>query len=180
MSQWIGKGSFEKLLKEHPEQQLRNAITYTVIRIKKGEKIANVAGYIIAMTKQTNLFDAVKETKKKETIKRKQVAENEAKKAGLKEAYKKIKSEWFGKEKILMQALFIQNSNLKAEIFEQTKTSKFAGYDTNKTEEENMQDPQFLAVFCNKIKKQFPEMFVALTKEYELKVKKIRRAIDSL
>ena len=59
VNEWMDKGAFEKLLSEFPESQIRNAITYTLNRIKRGDKLDNIAGHIVAMSRQVALFDSV-------------------------------------------------------------------------------------------------------------------------
>lgn len=180
VKKWIGEGSFKKLLENHPENQVRNAIQYTLNRLKRGDEIANVAGHIVAMTKQTSLFDSTEKKKKEVSVKKEMRQQNEAKKSELEAHQKELYRELRQKENAVIEVLFIEMPEIRNEILDEVKANRFSQYDSEKSDEENLKDPMFSAAFRNAIRKKFSQKFEALDRMYQPKIKAIKEMIRDL
>ena len=177
---WMEKDTLLKMLSDYPESQVRKSITYTLNRLKKGDNITNVAGHIIAMAKQTKLFDPFDKQKEVEQIKRIEIKQLEKRKLDLEEEKKQIIHELRQKEDAIIEAIFIEMPEKKYEILSLTKRNKFSHYKPLLSDSENLCDPLFNAAFRNEVKKQFQSRFEALNKQYEAKIKSINTAIQLL
>ena len=177
---WIGEIAFKRLIKNHSESQLRSAITYTLNRVKKGDNIENVAGHIVAMAKQKTLFDPVEKKKSVAKTKKDRKNQDEARKAELEEQKNNIYAELHRKEKAIVEGIFLEMPDKKEEILNITKQNRFSNYKSELSDEENLQNPMFNAAFRNVVKKQFPERFAALNKQYQPKIKSIKAALQLL
>ena len=177
---WVDRKLFEKWLVDYPENQIRTAISYTLNRLKKGEKIDNIGGYMFALVKQTNLFDPIaskaEEQKKRKAAKKAQ----ESHKAELKNQLKDLHQELVNKESAIIQAIFLEQPELEAEVFESTKTNRFSQYDANKTDEENLADVMFAGAFRNTVRKQFPNRFAAIDSQYQKKIQLVKQQLQIL
>jgi len=177
---WIGEIAFKKLIKNHSETQLRSAVTYTLNRIKKGDNITNVAGHIVAMAKQKTLFDPVENKKNVVKAKKDKKNQDDARRIELEEQKNNIYAELHRKEKAIVEGIFLEMPDRKEEILDTVKQNRFANYKSELSDEENLQNPMFNAAFRNVVKKQFPERFAALSKQYEPKIKSIKAALQLL
>lgn len=180
VKKWFKEDAFKKLLAGYPEEQIRKAITYTLGRLKKGDKIKNVAGHIVSMSKQTNLFDAAAEDTKKIEEQKKKATEAAAKKAKLEKELKDLYEGLLVKEKAITKAIFIEIPEVEAEIFEIAKNKKYSGYNAEKSQAENMENRMFSAAFHNAVKKKFADRFRNLEKQYQPRIKALKLEIGKL
>lgn len=177
---WVTQKLFKKWLTDYSENKVRTAIIYTLNRLKKGEKIENVGGYIFAMIKQPNLFDPIAN---KATERRKRKAEKEGKetqKIQLKTQLKDLHQELLDKESAIIQAIFLEQPAVEAEVFELTKHNRFSHYDATKTVEENLADAMFAGAFRNTVRKQCPTWFVEIDAQYNKKIQAVKQALQNL
>ncbi len=174
--------TFVKMLssKKYSKKDIEQAINVTR-RANYNQMIkSNIAGFFIKALKE-GYTDTKEEAKKSRgaAVSSKK-AEPNPKKIELQELEKKLRAELIEKENAIIQALFIEQPSLQEVIFEELKTSRVAGYDSDKTEEENMMDPQFAGAFRNSARKRFVERFEALDNQYVPRLKKIKNGITSL
>lgn len=180
IQEWVSPQLFEKWLTDYPESQVRNSISYTLNRLKKGEKIENVGGYLFAMVKQTNLFDPIAVKKEKKVQKKEEAAAILTKKATLEQELKSLRQELVNKENAIIEALFLEEPTLEVAIFEATKNNRFSQYDSAKNKEENLADSLFAGAFRNMVRKRFPKRFVAIDARYNGKIKLVKQALQIL
>jgi plasmid replication initiation protein len=180
VQEWVSPKLFEKWLNDYPESQVRKAITYTLNRLKKGEHIENVGGYLFAMVKQTNLFDPVVIKEEKKTQKREKQEMILAKKVSLEQELKSLRQELLNKETAIIDALFLEQPELESEIFEKTKKNRFSQYNSTKNKTENLADSLFAGAFRNTVRKQFPKRFAAIDSQYKQKIKLVKQALQIL
>ncbi len=180
VKEWVSLGTVRNWLKKYPESQVRRGIKYTLEQIKNGKKIENVGGYLSKMVQQEELLQIKSSNAVKIQETRAKKAATEKKKIELQKLEKQLRDEFRQKEDAVIQALFIEQPQLKKIIFEALKTSRVAGYDPDKTEDENMSDLQFAGAFKNSARKRFIERFEALDDYYVPRLKKLRNAITSL
>ena len=180
VKEWVSLGTVRNWLKKYPEHQIRKGIQYTLDQIAKGKEIENVGGYLSKMVQEEQLVSVRSSKSKKVQETKVKKAATERKKKELQELEKQLRDEFRQKENAIIQALFIEQPQLKAIIFEELKTSRVAGYDSDKTKEENLSDPQFAGAFRNSARKRFVERFEALDNYYIPRLKKIKNGIASL
>jgi hypothetical protein len=178
--QWLAEDVFKKLVAEYPEGQVRNAVRYTLNRLEKGEVIENIGGYIVAMAKQTMLFDQVQERKDKDTAKKQVESETARRREELETWKKQLYQEVMRKEDAIMEAIFIEFPEARAAAIESLKHSAFASYDPRKSEAENFQNPSFSAAFRTAVRKSYAQRFEALDKQYQPKIKSVKAELAML
>ena len=177
---WVGEEAFRKIISEYPESQVKSAVQATLNRLRNGEDISNVTGYIIALSKQTNLFDPIQEKKEKAATKKAVRQRSDIRKMELEAQKRKLFNELKKNEDAIIEALFLEMPELQNELLEQVKKNRFSGYQKNLTIEENLQDDMFSAAYRNLIKKKFKSRFTALSKKYEPKIKSVKAALAML
>ena len=134
---WIGEKAFQKLLDNYPENQVRRSVTYTLNRINNGDKIKNIAGHIVSMSKQTGLFDPV-EKEKKVQKKKKDVAQEEARrKEDLQKELKSLRQELYNQETTTIEDFLSKNKEARDTALVKTRGKKTSRYDLQKTDNEN-------------------------------------------
>lgn len=177
---WVTEEAFKKILSEYPEPQVRNAINVTLNRLNKGDDILNVTGHIIALAKQTNLFDSVQAKKEKAVAKKETKSLEKSRRLELEAKQRQLYKELRTNEDAIIEAIFIEKPELKDELFQELKTNRFSGYRKGFSFEENMEDSMFVAAYRNLIKKKFKTRFAALDKRYQPKIKSVRAALAML
>ncbi len=180
VSQWIGKEAFQKLFSEYPEAQVRRAITYTLNRLKKGDVIQNVAGHIVAMTKEKNLVDTIEIKKDAIKLKKAKQAENNERKLKLENQKKDLLEKWQKNTDAIIQAIFLEIPDKKAEILEFLQSNKISRYKPELSLEENFQNPFVRVAFRNRVKDEFANRFEALDTRYNKEIKELQEQIDFL
>ncbi len=178
--QWLAEDVFKKLVAEYPEGQVRNAVRYTLNRLEKGETIENIGGYIVAMAKQTMLFDQLQERKDKDTAKKQAELETARRREELESRKKELYQEVMRKEDAIMEAIFIEFPEARAAAIDSLKHNAFASYDPRKSEAENFQNPSFAAAYRTAVRKSYAQRFEALDKQYQPKIKSIKAEIALL
>ncbi len=180
VQKWVSREALEMLLKDYPTGQVKKAITYTINKLKRGDNIQNVTGYIVTMAQQKELIDPIESQRNMMKAKRQRQKEREAKKAFLEQEKKKLYEELRQKENMIIEAIFMEVPDTKKRMIDLTKQSRFSHYKPELTDQENLQDPIFKAAFCNTVKKQFASRFELLGKKYEGKVKIIQATLNGL
>ena len=125
---WVGEEAFRKIIADFPESQVKFAVQATLNRLRNGENIANVTGYIIALSKQTNLFDPIQDKKEKAATKKAAREQSEIRKLELEAQKRKLFNELKKKEDAIIEALFLEMPDLQEELLEQVKKNRFSGY----------------------------------------------------
>lgn len=177
---WFGENAFKKLLEENSEIQVSKAVNYTLNRLKKGDKINNIAGHIVTMSKQKTLFDTVESEKEIKKQIKAEVQQISGRKKDLEAQKKQIFSELHRKQDAIIKGIFLEMPDRKAALFEIAKHSRFSHYKSNLSDEENMKNSIFRAAFRTTVKKEFSSRFEALDKYYEPKIKSIKTALNLL
>lgn len=180
VSQWMTRNSFDNLVEIHSLTQVRNAIFYTLNRLKEGDEIKNIAGYIIAMAKETMIIDRVGGRKAKVAQQRVQKETKLVAKQQLETELKQFYGELRQKEDAIIKAIFIEMPEIEATILEEAKGKRLAKYDHTKSISENMENPLFAAAFRNVVRKKFTKRFTALDKDYQPKIKKTKQQLEQL
>lgn len=178
----ITEDTLKKWLREfrNNPNHVKNCIRYTLNRLKKGEKMSTVGGYVNSLLKQGTLFDADEEKKNKAKEQKKVTAKKEAQKKKLATQLKQLSKEWSSKKQEIIEAIFSEQPEIKNTLLEKTKSNKFSQYEANKTDEENLANPMFRAAFRSAVEKEFTSKFEALKNEYETKIKGLEREIRRL
>jgi len=181
VQKWFSINGFRKLLETYPEEQLSKAITYTINRIAQGNKIENVAGYIIATAKQPNLFDPFEEQKTNALEKRKNRETAALYKSTMEQQLKDIRTVWYQEQSRLIDDYLFENPDQKEEIFILAQKKPFAKYDFDKSGEENyISNKMFRMSVHSAVKENHPEVVAILQSKYEPKVKQLEKELRSL
>ena len=156
---WLSEKAFLKLTEDFPEQQVRKGIQYTLNRLNKGDVIHNIAGHIIAMSRQPELFDAEevkKEVKKKRVIDLKLIEDN---KKRLQNEIRILKSEIYRKEQEAILDFLENNKEAKDTALVNARKRPMSYYNLELTDEENFLNNDFfrMSVFTT-ITQMYPEV----------------------
>lgn len=180
IKEWVSVSLFKKWLAEYPESQIRNSISYTLNRLKHGDQIENVGGYLFAMIKQTNLFDPIA-VKAKKIVQRKEKEQGVlVQKEGLERQLNQLQAELVQKESAIIEAIFLEDPELEQAIFIATKQNRFSHYDATKTKAENLEDAMFAGAFRNTVRKKFAHRFAAIDKQYKNRIRQVKQALRML
>ncbi len=177
---WIAVDVVQKWVSTLPEKQIRKGIAYTLMQIKSGKEISNVAGYLQKMVRTANLTNPILEKQQKKAAKKSDEKANQEKLAGLEAEVKKLMANKHQKEKALVDIILTEQPDIKDTLLEQAKQRVFSGYDATKTVAENLETPIFASAFHNTVLESFKERFTALNKAYDLKIGKLKRAINHM
>ncbi len=180
VKKWVSQSIIENWLANYPEAQVKMGIDYTLKQLKAGKEINNIAGYLQTMVKKANLTDAKVVQKQKRANNK---AKEEAKQQKLEELeseVKKLMLDKYQKEKALVDIILIETPDARASLLEKAKQRSFSGYDTTKTQSENLEAPIFSSTFHNTVLEAYANRFTALNDAYDLKIKKLKRAIDKM
>jgi len=177
--EWVDEKTFKKLIATYPPNQIRDAVNLTLNRLKRGDAIDNIAGHIVSMSKQANLFDAMQDKKEKLVKQKKRVSMRERRKIELESEMKGLYTELQEREEVVIEEIFEQNPGVKEALYKKVVGGKSSLF-RKSTKEENFKNPMFIAAFKNAIKKGFPFKFEMLEQEYRPKLKSIKIALQAL
>jgi len=188
---WISKEVLLQLLKKHPEQQIRNAITYTLNRITKGDVIENIGGHIVAMSKQVSLFDMVEEKKKEQQQrinKRQQQRKQQDKKKLLEQKLNQLKEEKYQAIDPLVLNILQTEEQILREIKQLLSNGTFrslnieaqAGSDYEKVKKMMEQSELVQGTVIGKVIKRVPQYFEQINKKYNSQITRLERQINMM
>ena len=170
---WVSKKVVAQWLQNYPEAQIRQAVTYTLNRLQKGDAIDNVGGYLQTMVREKHVVDVVAEKQQKAVVQKRRQQLEQQQQQVLRDTLHHLKQEMHTKENTLIEQIFAQRPDLRKRIFEAVKNSHLAKYDPKKTEAENYQQPLFRAAVQSKFKKEHSDYFKALHDFYLPKIKEL-------
>ncbi len=182
VGKWLSKKALGQLLDQHPEIQVRNAIKYTLSRIKKGDSIKNVAGHIVNMAKHEEIIDPIKKEQKKRSAKKRVAEEYQKEKEGLEKELKKVYSKIHKEEMQLIEVLVLKHPKAKTKAMDKVKLNRLASYsfDADLTDEENLKKPAVQGAYINAFKKDHAKQFLQIDNKYEAQIKDLKRRISRL
>ncbi len=176
------KTALLNLLHQYPEDQVSNAIRYTLNRIKKGDTIKNVGGYIVKMAKQETIFDTDQVERASKRAKKKVEKERQQQKATLEEELKALHKQIHREEMTMIEILIEEHPTAKATAMESVRLHHLTSdsYNPNLSDEENLQKPNIQGAYVHAFKKAFPQPFKLIDKKYSNQIKILKRQIVSL
>ena len=182
VGKWMTKKALTNLVREQPEQQVRNAIKYTLDRIKQGASINNVGGHIVKMSKHKTIIDPAKAQTSQRIAKKEKILKQKEEKQQLELQLKTTYSNLYKEEKIIVSAIIANNPTAKGDAMKVVKQNRLASYsyDPTETDEENLKKPPIQGVFINVFKKNFPEHFSGLDEKYASQIKALKSKLSKL
>jgi hypothetical protein len=183
VSEWVSGESLSRWIFTYPKLQIQNGIDYTLAKLKEGEKIENIGGYLLAMIREKEIVDKAKDEQKRKVTERKEKKRREEaakQKARLEELINHLRSELTRKEALIIEAIFVEDPDAKPRIVGQVKSTRFVNFDPKKSDEENLDNPIAAAAFRNTVIKYFSERFEKLQSRYNIEIKKAKEAISQL
>jgi plasmid replication initiation protein len=134
---WIGERAFRNLLDNYPESQVRQSVRYTLRRIENGDEIKNVAGHIVSMAKQTDLFDPIELVKEEKKRKKDAAQEAAQQKENLQNELKDLQQELYNQVTTAIEIFLKNNKEARDIALVKTRGKKMSRYDLSKTDDEN-------------------------------------------
>ena len=182
VGKWLSKKALSNLLDQYPEVQVRNAIKYTLNRIKKGDRIQNVGGHIVNMAKHEEIIDPIKKEQKKRSAKKRVAEELQKEKQGLEKDLKAIYSKIHNEEMQLIEDLVLENPTAKTKAMDRVKLNRLASYsyDESLSDTDNLKKPTVQGAYINAFKKDYPKPFLQIDNKYEAEIKDLKRRISRL
>jgi len=179
VGKWMTKTALNDLLTKYPEAQVRNAIQYTLNRVKQGIAINNVGGHIVKMAKQKIIIDAKKSQKNiylnKKKIQLEQKEQKEQVALKLKQIYNKIYEE----EKNIVAIIMKEDPAAKQVAMKAVRQNRMArhSYDDTQSEAENLKKPSIQGAFINSFKKNFPASFMGIEDKYKAEIRFLKKQL---
>lgn len=182
VGKWMTKSALNNLLKKHPEVQVRNAIQYTLERVKQGIPIKNIGGHIVNMSKQETIIDAKKERRNVVKAQKKIQSEQQAQKEQLELKLKQIFSRIYEEEKAIVSTIIKADPKAKANAMIAVRQNRLArhSYDDTQSEAQNLKKPQIQGAFINSFKKSFPESFMGIEDKYKAEIRFLKQQLLKL
>lgn len=178
---WMGEQAFRKLLQDYPLTQVKNSINYTRNRLKKGEEITNVAGYIITLAKQGNITDPTE--KKRALLDRKKKANEAAAKAkaDLLMKLNKLKKELYNLEINAIEQFLTDNKADRDKALITARSKPVSRYDLGKTDDENFAENHFFRMsVISAVKDLFPEVTAETGQELKPEIERCEQELLKL
>lgn len=125
----ISKTTLNKWLDELPLQQVELGIDYVIQRLKEGEKVINVGGYMNNMVRTTSLFEAREEQKNSTATHKRKIQNQQATKQQeieQEQSRNDLKKEFFQKKVDLINSLIDSESELTHKIMQQLRNENIA------------------------------------------------------
>jgi len=179
VGKWMTKSALNSLLKKHPEAQVRNAIQYTLERVKQGVSIKNIGGHIVNMSKQATIIDSKKEQKNTFLTKKKIQLEQQEQKKQVELKLKQLFSRIYEEEKAIVSAIIKEDPKTKENAMKAVRRNRLAShsYDDTQSEAENLKKPPIQGAFINSFKKSFPASFIGIEEKYKAEIKFLKKQL---
>ena len=120
----ISKTTLNKWLDELPLEQVKLGVDYVIQRLKEGEKVMNVGGYMNNMVRTTSLFEAKEEQKNSTITHKRKTQEQQAtrqQEAGEEQSRSDLKKAFFQRRVDLINSLIDLESGLTQKIMQQLR-----------------------------------------------------------
>jgi len=168
-----------KWVNQFSEEQIQYGINYTLNQLKSGKDIQNVGGYLHTMVSTDNLVAARAAEEEEQRRARKKQDKRRRELAQVEKKYEEINQQLIDKTEELMRDVFDRYPGVKADAFAKASKKRGSGYKVDKSNEENLKNPVFRAVFRSNVKQRYPEHFASL-KTLEDWCKRLRRQMARL
>lgn len=179
VGEWVVASTVRKWVQQYPMEQIQQGITYTLNKLKAGDKIKNVGGYLQKMVSTTDLVDTAGKKLQEEKVAKKKAEERAAKREELKALETRLNEQLREKTDEACRAVFQKNPDAKENAFETTKKRRGSGYKADLSNAENMSNPTFRAIFKLIVQERFPNQFAGVA-DLKKEVSKVRGAISRL
>lgn len=137
---WISKKTFDEWIATYSEEQIKNGIQYTKKQLDSGIDIKNIAGYLLSVIRQTNLFDNISS----EDLKKKKQSQNKKRESEITEKILNSSDKVFNNLISKTRNWFIKNKS---------------DFDMNRTFEELGRDQEFIHILVQITKREYPDSF---------------------
>ena len=167
--------SLKKWIKEFGQAQVEGAAELTLARLKKS-KLDNPGAYfykIVRASDTATMAAAAKRAKKEQKEKREAAKRRELE---LEIKVSEIKRAKSRREGELADQIFSENPAAEEQAKQQARASRFSGFDTSLTMEENYQNnPFFRSAVISVLRKQFPSEFEKIELQFKKEMAHLRR-----
>ena len=179
VGEWVVASTVRKWVQQYPAEQIQQGITYTLDKMKAGDKIKSVGSYLQKMVSTTDLVDtAVKKLQEEKAAKQK-ADERAAKVQEMRDLENRLNVRLREKTDEACRAVFEKHPAAKENAFETAKKRRGSGYKADLTNAENMSNSSFRAIFKMIVQERFPEQFAGVA-DLKKEVSKVRSAISRL
>lgn len=182
MKEYVDSGTVEKWFRDYPLEQIKKGVNYTLNRLKEGQSIRNVGGFLQAMVAVNNLSDPIENQKKvtQEKSKRADVAKEKAAMINSLEQHKEnLQASLFEKQCAISLELVDTKPHLKTKLIEKAGSNLFARYDPSVEFSENLKSAPFQAFLVNFVLEEYPRAFQTLLSEYSAMFEAINEQLVS-
>lgn len=179
VGEWVVASTVRKWVQQYPPDQIQQGITYTLNKLKAGDKIKNVGGYLQKMVSTTDLVDIAGKKMKQEHLAKHKAEERALKLQEMKALKTRLNERLREKTDEACRTVFEKHPKAKEDAFATAKKRRASGYDAALSNAENMNIPSFRAIFKLIVQERFPEEFVGVA-DLKKEVSKVRSAISRL
>ncbi|WP_020569763.1 replication initiation protein [Neolewinella persica] len=179
VGEWVVASTVRKWVQQYPPAQIQQGITYTLNKLKAGDKIKNVGGYLQKMVSTSDLVDTAGKKLQEEKAAKKKAEERAAKREEMRALETRLNETLREKTDEACRAVFEKHPDAKENAFETAKKRRGSSYKADLTNAENMANPAFRAIFKLIVQERFPEQFAGVA-DLKKEVSKVRSAISRL
>jgi len=179
VGEWVVASTVRKWVQQYPAEQIQQGITYTLNKLKAGDKIKNVGGYLQKMVSTTDLVETAGKKLKQENLSKKKAEARAAKLEEMKALQAQLNERLREKTDEACRAVFEKHPDAKENAFETAKKRRGSGYKADLTNAENMANPAFRAIFKMIVQERFPEQFAGVA-DLKKELSKVRSAVSRL
>ena len=179
VGEWVTASTVRKWVQQYPADQIQQGITYTLNRIKTGDKIKNVGGYLQKMVSTTELTEVAGKKLKQENLAKEKAKARKAKLEDMRTLEANLNEQLQDKTDKACRSVFDKHPEAKENAFATAKKRRGSGYKANLSNADNMANPAFRAIFKRIVQDRYPEQFAGV-EDLKKEVSKVRSAISRL
>jgi plasmid replication initiation protein len=179
VGEWVVASTVRKWVEQYPAVQIQQGISYTLNKMKAGDKIKNVGGYLQKMVSTTDLIDTAGKKLQEEKAAKQKADERSAKVEKMRGLENRLNVRLRENTDEACRAVFEKNPDAKENAFETAKKRRGSGYKADLTNAENMSNSSFRAIFKMIVQERYPEQFAGVA-DLKKEVSKVRSAISRL
>jgi plasmid replication initiation protein len=154
---WVVASTVRKWVQQYPADQIQQGISYTLNKIKAGDKIKNVGGYLQKMVSTTDLVDTAGKKLQEEKAAKQKADDRAAKVEEMRSLENRLNVRLREKTDEACRAVFEKHPDAKENAFETAKKRRGSGYKADLTNAENMSNSSFRAIFKMIVQERYPE-----------------------
>ncbi len=182
----ISRNTLKKYINKYTLEHLKGRIKYVdnqqELKVKRAEKIDNLAAYFNSIVGKKDIVDYVEKEKTATKNKRKKERKSDFNKQKIKDKLTELKRKLEAQEQEQISVLFENNSTLREKTLKQARLKFPLFYsDREKSNEDYfITNPLFRAAVFAIVKKDYKKDFVGIREEYSYEIKELEQQLRTI